>query len=135
MSDPECTCKHCIAMCERPCWPTPTEALTLMEKGFGARLMKDWWVRDTSDLYVICPAVPGYEGKLAPDSRWNFTKPCVFLKEERCEIHTLKPYEGRVADCSKRQPSLHMDTAMLWDNPEGMAVVKEWTERFLIKEG
>ena len=126
----ECTCERCVRMCQRPCWPSPQEVREYMARGLGPRLMKDFWIRMGGDLYLICPAVPGYEGKNAPESN-SFDGPCIFLHDGLCEIHSMKPYEGRLADCSKQQPTLHKDTAMLWDTPEGRTIVQKWAEKFL----
>lgn len=125
----DCTCKTCVAMCQRPCWPSPSEVLVLMAKGYGSRLMLDWWVSE-GDIFIICPACVDREGKQAPEFVRDF-RPCTFLKDERCEIHDMKPWEGRVADCSKDCKGFHKEAAMFWNTPEGVTVVREWTDKFL----
>jgi hypothetical protein len=121
-----CSCIVCSGMCERPCWPTPKQAKTLIERGYGGRLMLDRWCA-SPDILLLCPASKGFEGKEAP---WNpHTKEgCTFWKNGLCELHELglKPLEGQVAIHGKDQPELHHDVAFLWDNPKARTLVSGW---------
>ncbi len=128
-----CTCSTCIEMCNRPCWPTPPEAKALIESEFKDRLMLDYWVRyinhNYDPIYIIGPACVGYENDYAPN--WPDDEPCTFLENERCQLHEpeLKPYEGRIALCSLKQPDLHEQVAMMWDCDKGREVVEMWKRR------
>ena len=126
----ECSCLVCKSMCLRPCWPTPEEAELLIELGYGDRLMKDWlkdwWVADEGNIYVLCPAQRGYEKRQA--SSWLHPVPCTFQTADGlCELHDkkLKPVEGRAACCTDGV-NLHEAIAKLWDNKKAQALVKKW---------
>ena len=121
-----CSCKKCVTMCQtRPCWPTPQESKKLIENGFLNKLMLDWWVGNNENIFVVSPAIKGYESKDAP---YLPTGVCTFLENNLCKLHDLKlkPSEGRMSGCNKNVSSLHKDIAMLWDSDEGKEVVKLW---------
>jgi hypothetical protein len=117
----ECACEICIQMCkDRPCWGTPEDVQKIIDAGYQDRLMKDWWVAEPNIL-ILSPAIVGYEGKCAPS--WPEGK-CTFLSESNmCEIHELKPLEGRVAIHSGSEDNMHKVTAMTWDNEESQNFV------------
>lgn len=134
-----CTCDICRDMCKRPCWPTPGEARGLIELGYASRMMRDYWLMpgtwdeddeyQDNNIYIICPAERGYEGRGAPF--WPGLKGCVLQTEDGlCLIHEsgYKPYEARVAghDAINGDRSLHESTAMMWDSDEGREVVAMW---------
>jgi hypothetical protein len=109
-------------MCkDRPCWGTPEDIKKIIDAGFRDRLMFDYWSGDP-DIYMLAPALVGYEGKNAP---WWPNGKCTFLDQnDRCELHdlNLKPLEGRVACCPDKRVGgeshrkLHYDVAMTWNN-------------------
>ncbi len=125
----DCTCHVCQAMCQqRPCWPTPDEAIAIIDAGFGPRLMLDYWAGDeNTHRDILCPAIVGYERRGAP--YWPRGR-CTFLTSDNlCELHDLglKPHEGRLASCDSTltPPDLHADTALLW--PVGShPVIDRW---------
>lgn len=129
---PSCTCETCVNMCKRaPCWPTPEEAQRLIDAGYSPRLMKNYWCAE-DNIYVLCPARVGYEGRTAP---WfgeiDGSERCVFLTGDNlCELHDLglKPIEGRVATCQGKGPEgcLREDIAKLWNTPKGWEVLRKW---------
>lgn len=128
-----CTCKECRAMCRQPCWPTPDEARALIKAGYGHRLMTDYWVMDKMlDVYVICPASPGYEGGRAP----FLGKGCVFqMESDLCELHDpgLKPIEARLSCACEEESGISRKEVMeLWNNDESQELVEEW-ERYYAK--
>ena len=127
-----CTCDVCKKMCLRPCWPAPDEVLKLIEAGYGPQLMLDYWVVESGDIYLVCPASAGYEGKMAPHRPPH----CTFNHNFLCDLHDLdlKPLEGRMADCKRSQPDLHKKMADLWDSVEGQTVVKVWKEKFYVNQ-
>jgi hypothetical protein len=123
-------------MCRRPCWPSPEEALKLIEAGYGDRLMLDWWVGDGENIYILAPAIKGLEGKDAPS--WPDGM-CTFQRDEDslCELHNknLKPIEGRLARCKggRNGRALHYAVAQLWDNDEARELIGNWKARRQIK--
>lgn len=135
-----CSCDECKASCRRPCWPTPTEARGLIELGYASWMMRDYWVGTytydeatevyiDSNIYIICPAAKGSEGRTAPF--WLEFEGCVLqTKNGLCSIHDsgFKPYEARVVghDTIDEDRTLHEEVAMMWDSEEGRAVVDLW---------
>ena len=120
-----CNCEKCREVCQqRPCWPTPKEAQALLDKGYSDRLMLDHWGRLGSkggNIYLLSPAIAGYEKKGAPFLPLG---QCTFYSEGGCEIHELKPIEGRLTTpCQKKvDKGLHKHVADLWDNPEAQTL-------------
>lgn len=97
-----CTCVSCIECCHRvPGWLLPGEAEKIaaflkisVEQLFHESLAIDWWYGDP-DTFVLLPNVVGHApGRELPSSRRGT---CVFLKDDRCSIHDVKPYECRSA--------------------------------------
>jgi hypothetical protein len=74
-------------MCEhKACWPTPEEAATLIERGYGDRLVKEHFIGHGRLRHVLRGRDD--EGR------------CTFLTADGlCELHDpgLKPLEGRLA--------------------------------------
>lgn len=128
-----CSCPSCISMCRRPCWPTPDDVRALISAGEAGKLMLDYWIGDFSGYvherrtYVVCPANPGYEGRLASDYGFEFLG-CTFQKNDLCELHErgLKPTEGRAAHHEREQPDLHGSVARYWDTDDGREVIAIW---------
>ena len=142
----ECSCWECANMCERaPCWPTPAQAASLINLGYGGRLAL--YSRDIVEygktpidatwvpVEVIAPAGMGRGG----GEGHRLPLPCTFLTDDKeCEIHTLqnahgrplKPLEGRLASCkqehSDQARTLRYDVGQLWRTPVGHAVVNKW---------
>ena len=57
-----CSCKECIDACvKKPCWGTPEDIEKIMDAGHISRLMRDWWERSPGLLYIIAPAIIGFE--------------------------------------------------------------------------
>lgn len=128
-----CSCSECVSMCEkRPCWPTPQESKKLIEQGFAKKLMLDYWA-DQKNIYIICPAIEGYEGSLVP---FIPVGKCSLLKDSLCILHDLKlkPVEARIASCETSYPDLHRDVAMLWKSDEGRNVVELWKKECEYKD-
>jgi len=141
-----CSCDTCKSMCDRPCWPAPSEAEALIEAGYGDKLMLDHWVGSPQDnpaeeycgdTRILAPACKGYEGRRAPF--WP-EGGCAFQNENNlCALHNkgLKPIEGRLANCGsdggKTPDDLHREVAKLWDNPEAQRLVTRWDD--MVEEG
>lgn len=123
----ECSCDKCVGMCKtRVCWGTPEDIRTLITEKPDAinKLMVDWWCgEEGGDIEIICPAFVGYEKTYAPS--WPSGR-CAFLdNDDRCEIHALKPTEGKTASCKGESSSypVHEAVAMLWDTDAGRGLV------------
>ena len=139
LKEPHCDCDKCKGMCKRPCWPTPKEAKKLIDSGYAKRLMLDYWAAEPN-IYIVCPALKGYEGKETP--YWpSGEKGCTFQDSKGlCEIHDkkLKPIEGRVAHHSEigngSGLDLHKAVAKLWNSKEGRDIVLLWKQKVWRKE-
>lgn len=130
-------CPVCVEMCQRkPCWPTPIEALALIQAGYGDKLMVERWNGSryddaNADIMLLSPAVYRFEGD--PTGRWRLGR-CTFLTPEgKCSLHDLglKPVEGRLAQCGEidtegEEPSHHELVAATWNSPYGQALVESW---------
>jgi hypothetical protein len=137
----ECSCNECKEMCLRhPCWGTPKEMLKLIELGYGRRLMMDYYFdtsgkfgRKETQINIITPALVGYEGSVAPFGKNNR---CTFLNSQNlCEIHNIKPIEGKIASHACERPKdgrhssmskLHLSIVNMWATHEGEQAVKAW---------
>lgn len=121
-------------MCRHPCWPTPDEAKAIIGVGLGDKLMVDYWINiDRPDTDILCPAVPGYEGRGAPSWREFSDKDsrCVFQSADGlCELHDmgLKPIEGRLSlGCKSTYHEVtHEYMFRMWDNEDAQELVSEW---------
>lgn len=116
----ECSCGICVSAChKKPGWFLPEEIkpaadfLGLTEKEFFDKyLAVDYYMQDDM-IYVLSPAVVGQEtGKefpLDPLGR------CVFLKDDKCSIHAVKPHECRSYDHrNENNKELHLKVAEEW---------------------
>lgn len=130
-----CSCERCKLACRRPGWTTPEEAEVLIDQGLADRLMCDWWDSyDGDDIYILCPANPGYGGSPAPTvsifSSSALTSGCTFFKKGLCEIHDKgKPLECRLYHHDEEEAAVserHRSVVALWDNEEGRRVVERW---------
>jgi hypothetical protein len=121
----ECTCDKCNGFCTyRTCWGTPDDIKKIIDAGYADRLMLDWWQGYELEILVIVPALEGCEGSVAPfDPRGR----CTFFKDERCEIHSIKPIEGKISHHSGTSDyNIHEKIVELWDTYEGRSVVEKW---------
>jgi hypothetical protein len=125
----EIVCEGCIKginMCKkRPCWGSPEDIQKLIAAGYKDRLMLDWWVGVGENIYMLAPAIVGYENSTAPEHPEGR---CTFLTvDDKCELHNLglKPTEGKVACCRDDKSNKHREVAMTWNNPEAQEYVKE----------
>jgi hypothetical protein len=132
VSQTSCDCEVCRSFCRRPCWPTPEEAVRLMESGFGRQLMVDYWITSAGYVGIISPACLGSAGGTAP---FLANVGCMFHRNGLCDLHRLglKPIEGRLAHHTEDQPegdSLHGLVASLWNTRRGRSVVARWRREF-----
>lgn len=125
-----CTCEKCVDLCKnRPCWGTPKEIKNIINAGFGNKLMLDYWVTDSENILIVSPAIKGFEWKNSP---FIPTGECSFLlKYGLCEIHEIKPLEGREGyGCKQTKFTSHKDVASLWDNDKARKLVEEWRDNY-----
>jgi hypothetical protein len=130
----ECKCETCTLMCTRPCWGTPDDILRLIRKGYGDKLMLDWYYGETpleDDILILCPALRGHEGIEAPFVPAS-PRGCTFWKNRLCSLHnkSLKPSEGKYASCQGHGGQLHRDIAMTWKTRRAQEIVKKWMKKY-----
>lgn len=122
-------CETGIQYCEEtPCWGTIPDMQRIIDAGYGAKLMVDYWSMFDPDyrVEILCGASTGYEGHNAPYERHQ----CTFLAERKCTIHAIKPLEGRVACCKLEPSRLREGLAKHWDSEKGRALVAKWRETY-----
>lgn len=133
--DSSCTCEKCIDMCNRrPCWGTPSDIERIIESGFIDHLMREYWATKNGNLYMIVPAIVGFELRTSP--YWLRVKNrCSLLdSNNRCKINHIKPIEGRKAICLDNTKyniqidRLHMNIYRTWDTKFGSKVLKIWED-------
>lgn len=132
----ECTCASCVDACKaRPGWFLPYQ-IPAIEEHFGAPLRDlmgkhfclDWWVGnpdDGGDIYALCPQVDGRTSRLYPSWPSGHDR-CVFLKDDRCAIHSVKPYECCVDLHTPefKRINAHKAVAMAWKDTDVLREVK-----------
>ena len=126
----ECSCDRCIEMCNHPCWGTPDDIKKIIDSGYGHKLMIDYWCDCTNgDIEMLCGALVGSEGRKAP---WWPKGKCTFLtNENKCEIHEIKPFEGKVAICKgglrgEKHQDLRKEIVNMWNIEEGKQLIEDW---------
>lgn len=112
----------------------PAEAEAMIKAGRAKELMKDWWESDSrtgndSRVYVLAPAIEGYQGEQAPE--WGGGR-CSLLKEGLCQLHDTgyKPAEcrGDLA-CGEKQKHLpRLKIAPHWMEPAAENIIAMWDE-------
>lgn len=129
----DCSCEKCQGMCSlsRPCWGTPTDVKKLIENGFANRLMLDYYEGELDKkkipyTEILSPALVGSEGKRAPF--WPVGRCTFYTVDGKCEIHDIKPTEGRVVNHEKRYDGLHESLAKSWGKRDGLKVIKQWNK-------
>ncbi len=123
----ECNCSECVAACKKkPGWFHPDEIkpaadfLGLTEEEFFKQYLSVDYYSHTAivHLFVLSPAThlstPGKEFPLEPNGR------CVFLKDDLCSIHAVKPYECKRYD--HRRLSMDIEQAQA----EHLALAEAW---------
>lgn len=130
--DCECQCDLCKRHCSnRVCWPLPEEAKNLIDKGYSDRLMLEHYTEDdNSRLYVLVPAIDGYEGDGAP---FNPMGACTFFSSGLCELHDLglKPFEGRISyhGYYSYKSKLHETVVKTWRTPSARKLAADWRKK------
>lgn len=125
-------CKGCIegiGFCKnRPCWGTVKDFEKIIDAGHAHSLMLDFWGSDATishNVEVLCGAIEGNQGKHVP---FNAKGACVFLKDDLCSIHEIKPSEGAADCCKNPHGRIRPELAKDWDSDSGRALVKRWRD-------
>jgi Fe-S-cluster containining protein len=93
-----CTCTHCVNACEsKPGWFMPEQIPALLEH-FQVKTIKELLPKIGIDFLdhpadgplVLAPNIVGNNSHVYPLEPRGV---CVFLKEGRCSIHAVKPFE------------------------------------------
>lgn len=115
-----CTCDKCVEKCRfKPGWFLPGEAEKVaeylgisLEELFQKFLMADYLVTRLGDILVLSPAILGrIPGTRFPD---NPSGQCIFLEKGLCSIHSVKPYECRIALHNGRAGKNHREVGEEW---------------------
>lgn len=122
-----CTCAICQAQCKRkPGWFKPGEAEKVaeflgmsLEDLFSQYLMPDSWELENASILTLSPAIKGMEPGV--HLSWAGGE-CVFFKEGRCSIHSVKPYECRTASHLEGECSTHFEVALSWVAHQGQVL-------------
>lgn len=137
----DCACARCKSLCRNPGWFDPAEARKAIDAGYANKIMVDYWVRSSGNIFILSPASKGCEKDRAPntDELGGFSAlvmglsakgQCVLQAEDGlCSIHTsgFKPAQCRAAKACEGNAGIENEvTARLWDNPESQALVREW---------
>ena len=128
MVNKSCICDECISYCKtKPGWFLPGEIEMVSEylgmslkDLFNEYLSVDWFLDDDDlDLYPITPAIIGHYNRSGKMFTFNPIGVCIFLVDNRCSIHEVKPYECRDAlhgADSQYIRGRHREIARAWKN-------------------
>lgn len=120
----DCSCNTCINECyNKPGWFILGEAEKVaeyldisMKELFDNYLTIDWYSLDKGKAYfVLSPAVKDY--KSGDMASFSGTGECIFLKDDKCIIHEVKPYECRKythEDTNEEVSIRHKTVARKW---------------------
>lgn len=125
----ECKCSICQRYCQqKPCWGTPEDIMKLIGSGYANRLMLNYYIKTKDEnIYFPSPAVKGYEGKPAPF--WPGGT-CTFYNLETglCEIHSLKPLEGKTVYHGSSEGNTHILIVSTWNTEDAQTLRVKWQE-------
>lgn len=123
----ECKCSICQTYCQqKPCWGTPEDINELIDAGYANRLMLNYYIKTKDEsIYFPSPAVKGYEGKPAPFWPGGI---CTFYNLETglCEIHSLKPLEGKKVYHGSTEENTHFLIVSTWNTEDAETVRVKW---------
>jgi hypothetical protein len=125
----ECVCEKCIGACKTtPGWFAPGEAekaaahLNIPYEEFKSKLLirdscGDWCAGEAP--YVFSPRKTwGDEiesGEIRNSRQQQRRGTCVFLKDDRCQIHPVKPYECvKAFACNYNSHDVRGDLELRW---------------------
>jgi len=134
----ECTsCTKGVSMCEtRPCWGTVSDFKKIIKAGHADKLMIEYYNHEDLNkgerVYFLSGASNGNEGSKAS---WNPKGTCIFLVNDKCSIHEIKPTIGAVA-CCKTEYDLKITHACLktWTTKSGKKLIEDWKKMVNYRE-
>lgn len=128
----ECSCSGCVSACEHvPGWFKPGEAEKVaaflgmsLERLFREHLSVEYWIGG-NEVFALRPNTDhGVAGQLAP---YKPMGRCVFLKDGKCGIHAVKPFECREflhGDPDEIVNARHEQVADSWRTEEAQAQIR-----------
>lgn len=110
----ECSCATCKFMCKRsPCFPTPSDALKLINAGHKDKLMVTAYLGMGFVMWVVAPM--------------QTNTGCIFHNNDGlCDLHSsgLKPTEGKLAIHDRSDDGLRESICETWATDEGINFMK-----------
>lgn len=120
----ECACPICVDMCKHtPCWGTPEEIFNMLPEYKDSLVL----LKSINGTYVVCPTIKGVPHK-SHFGRDFFEGECIFLKESKCSIHSIKPIEGRIANHNVSYWDVRLDLEYMWESEDGRCVLELFKE-------
>lgn len=131
-----CTCKFCVKCCKhKPGWFVPDQCDALakffnmtIEQVFKKYLLADYFLFENREIFLLSPGIlvygENFTGVKFPDDPRG---ECVFLnKDDRCDIHAVKPKECLCSDHNHDVDGLymHQEIAREWDSEEHQNFIK-----------
>ncbi len=121
-----CSCRICLAYCQRPGWWTIEEAEKAIASGYGNRMMLE--ISPELNCGVLSPAFKGNEGNYA--LRIFSDQNCTFLQKDLCELFGtgFQPVECRYCHHSRKGSGskCHLDIEKSWNTPAGKRLIVRW---------
>lgn len=125
----ECECQPCKNACSHmPGWFKPEQINKVAEfleisiqKLFDTKLAVNWW--ENPNMFSIVPATINM--KPGREVNYNPRGICIFFKEGKCEIHSVKPFECfEFSHKSSRKDvdNAHEEAAFSWKNDQEMII-------------
>lgn len=129
-----CTCDNCVAACQyKPGWfkfgeieKAAAHLGISLQEFFDKYLMVEYWIADDDsdgkDVFLPSLITAGQEPARIAD--WRFRpSPCVFLKDRKCSIHAVKPFECASMLHGEDNRINHVEAMKSWNNPEAQAQI------------
>lgn len=135
---PSCSCSECVEMCKRrPCAGTPKQIRRILLKypeivqnftldrlwyiGYNCNESNIDDVLDTDYLYAVSPNM---KGNTESYMRQHQHGECIFLNNNLCDIHNIKPLEGRLAYHDTYGDNVFNKVKRSWRTKQGKRVIK-----------
>jgi len=126
-------CKQCGKCCQHPCALEPNDLEKIsdylnitIEELIDKYLILDYWMTTEESLYYFTPKRVGDNGTKIASFSWAFSdKSCMFLENNLCKIHDVKPRGGREWICGmEEEPYSKHEAGMLWKGNKYLEVGK-----------
>jgi len=136
---PACDCAQCRRCCDRPGWMTVEDAQAAIRAGYANRLMLDhcFDIDACESVFILCPALKGYEKRLAPFVP-SSEAGCTFRTAAgACEIHgqPSMPLECAFThhgENSGKGGQCHRDIVAQWKTDEAETLIRNWQRYYRI---